>query len=383
MDNRKSKTDRIDDGILELRVSSTRVDELRFRMDPPLTLAGRSIQTREYVVLQITLENGMTGTAYVLTRGQPIGKAAEILAQKALGKNVAGLFSSDDRDRGTSPDQRSRALLDNCAWDLAGLVPQVPTWALLGQAQPHQPALLVAGYRRQGENNQEMARRLVGWRDRGYRSIKIAANLDDDGTTELLAQIRELASVDDLDLILDLGFAGRDVTQIIEAAQAWQPYGITWLEDPVNAAAAAEIAAMRTAVTLPVAAGDEASPAQLLDLLNHSAVDILRADTTTVGGLTGLVDIVDDAAVPVSLHIYPEIHRHAAFVMDSTSPIETFPAGDCFDFVDRFIHADDMKIDDGRFLRPESPGFGLHYRPEAVKDNIIRSSSFVLPNHKD
>lgn len=375
--NRGSAADSIDPAALDLRVTSTRVDELHFRMDPALRLAGKAVRSRDYVVLQITLENGATGTAYVLTRGQAIGVAAEKLAHQVLGGSLASLFVVGVGDLGTSPEGRAQALVDNCAWDLAGVVQQTPTWTLLGHSRPRQPGLLVAGYRRHQESDQAMARRLVGWRDKGYRSIKIAANPDDDGaTTKVLAHIREQASAEDLELVLDLGFAGRDVGQVVKAAQDWEPYDITWLEDPVSTSAAAETGAIRTLSPLPIAAGDEASPAELADLSKHDAVDVLRADSTTVGGLTGLIEIAESAAVPVSFHIYPEIHRHAAFVMQSASPIETFPPLDCFDFVDRFIRADDLDIDDGMFSAPQTPGLGLRYLPESAESSVVRSKSF-------
>lgn len=367
----------MDDATPRLRVTGTRVDELRFHMVPPLRLAGRSVETREYVVLQVTLEDGTTGTAYVLTRGQPIGPATEILAQRIIGRTLADLFSPAGPTRGREPDQRARAVLDTCAWDLAGQTNQVPTWQLMSdQASHHQDVLLVAGYRRHGETDAAMARRLVDWRDEGYRSIKIAADVEGDRTAGLLAEIRGLVPTDDLELVLDLGFAGRDVEQLVETVRTWEPFGITWVEDPFPVAATVDIAALGAAVPMPVAAGDEAPPDELGRLLEQSAVDVLRADATTVGGLSGLLDITAHASVPVSLHIYPEIHRHVAFAMGADSPVETFPIGDEFDFVDRFINAEEITPTGGRLRPPEAPGLGLRYRPEAVAKHVTRSTSF-------
>jgi L-alanine-DL-glutamate epimerase-like enolase superfamily enzyme len=367
---------RFDHGILELRVTSTQVDELRFQMAPPLRLAGRTVPTREYVVLRVTLETGVTGTGYVLTRGQRIGAAAEALAQQIVGFRLADLFGCDEQGGGKSAVQRARAVLDTCAWDLAGTLQEVPTWRLLGDARPHQPCLLVAGYRRHGETDDDMARRLAGWCDAGYRSVKIAADLHIAATAALLAEIRNVVPADELTLVLDLGFAGHDVEQLVEATRAWEPYQVTWVEDPVQVDAASDIAAIRAGAALPIAAGDEAAPGDLFGLLDQSAVDVLRADITTVGGLTGLGEVVARSDVPVSLHVYPEIHRHAAFVMATDSPIETFPPTDDFDFVDRFIHAEDATLVDGRFLPPSAPGLGMIYRPEAVRHNVTRSATF-------
>ncbi|OPX12925.1 enolase C-terminal domain-like protein [Mycobacterium sp. AT1] len=367
----------LDEGILDLRVTRTRVDQLRFDIDPPLHLAGRSIGSREYVVLEVTLETGATGTAYVLTRGQPIGAAASALAHQVLDSTLGQLFSPRGQLLGRSPDQRARAVLDNCAWDLAGLVQGVPTWRLLGASRTSQPVLLVAGYRRHGESDGLMARRLAGWREKGYRSVKIAADLRSDATTRLLAAIREIATADELELVVDLGFAGRDVSQVVDAARAWEPYGIAWVEDPLPVGAATDIAEMRAAAALPIAAGDEASQGELFGLLDADAVDVLRADSTTVGGLTGLSDVVTRATVPVALHVYPEIHRHAALVMNGVSPIETFPPDDPFDFVDRFVQCEDSALVDGGFLPPTTPGLGLRYRPESLSDNVVESTTFA------
>ncbi|MCV7229479.1 enolase C-terminal domain-like protein [Mycolicibacterium komossense] len=363
-----------DGGILDFRVTGTRVDELRFTMDPPLRLAGRSVPTRDYVVVQVTVESGVTGTAYVLTRGQPIRVAAEALAQDIIGARLGSLFTSDLRGRGTSAAARAQAVVDNCAWDLVGLLREIPTWQVLGDLPRVQPALLVAGYRRHGESSDDMARRLIAWRDQGFGSVKIAANLDDDETTKVLAAIRDLVSIDEFEIVLDLGFAGRDVARIVDAARQWAQYGVTWLEDPLPAAAAVDTAAIRTSSGLPIAAGDEASPDELAALLQTSAVDVLRADTTTVGGLSGLTEILAVSKVPVSLHIYPEIHRHAAVTMTGHSPVETFAPGDDFDFVDRFIGYQEPPIVDGRFAAPSTPGLGLAYRPDAVSSNIIHST---------
>lgn len=361
----------------DIRVASTRIDELRFKMDPPLALAGRTISTREYLVMQVTLENGIIGTGYVLTRGQHIGTAAGAVAQCVLGRNLTSLFSREEHSRGTSAEQRAYAVLDNCAWDLAGQLRQAPTWELLGSASSSQPALLVAGYRRDGESDQAMARRLVQWRDKGFRSVKIAASIHDDSTTRVLREIRDRASAEELGVVLDLGFAGRDVPEIADAIRSWQTYGVTWIEDPLPSDSSADMAALRASAPLPIAAGDEASPDELHRLLNRSAVDVLRADSTTVGGLSGLRDLAARANVPVSLHVYPETHRHAATVMHTESPVEMFPPQDEFDFVDRFIHYVEPAVIDGRFLIPTAPGLGAVYRPEGVARNVVRSASFT------
>ncbi len=363
-------------GDLDLRVSSTRVDELRFDIEPPLLLAGRPVLSREYVVFQVTLEDGSTGTAYVLTRGQSIASSAQSLGQSVIGRRLGDLFTLRSGGRDALPQRRAAALLDTCAWDLRGRLLRMPVWQLIGGPRPTQQALLVAGYRRRDETDTAMAQRLVGWRDRGYRLIKIAASTRAEETEGLLNAIRMLAPTDELELVLDLGFAGASVDALKEAAERWAPYGVRWIEDPFATSDADDIAALREVSPIAVAAGDEASSDELDALLGRRAVDVLRADSTTVGGPSGLLDLTA-AEIPLSLHIYPEIHRHLAFAAGRDCPVETFPPLDDYDFVDRFITAnDDMSVTDGSFITPAAPGFGVEYHASAVSDRIVSSMSF-------
>ncbi|NEW76476.1 enolase C-terminal domain-like protein [Streptomyces rhizosphaericus] len=366
---------RIDEGAFGLRVRSIVVDELRFPIEPPLTLAGRLVRTREYAVVQVTLADGTTGTSYVLTRGRPIAAEAVALAHRVVGAPLESMFAREDWAGGHAPDQRAAAVLDHCAWDLLGQAHQLPIWQLFGDARPSLPVLLVAGYRRAGEDDRAMARRLADRVSEGFDLIKIAADPQPDATTRLLSAIREVVGPEDLDLVLDLGFAGPDRAQMLDAVRDWKPFGVRWVEDPWPVTATADIAALRAAGAVPVAVGDEASPAELRGLLDHAAVDVLRADATTVGGLSGLHRILSDAPVPVSTHVYPETHRHLAFTAGDESPLEMFPSRDPFDFADRFVDTDDLTPVDGRLGAPRTPGLGLRYRAESVTRYRVRSTT--------
>lgn len=369
-------SDLVERDVFDLRVRTVRVDLLRFAIDPPLRLAGKAIPTREYVVLEVALSNGMTGTGYVLTRGQPIEEAARRLAAGLVGTRLENLFATRPADHGRDPLQRAQAVVDQCAWDLLGQAAGVPVTTLLGQVHDEQPVLLVAGYRRHGETDEAMAERLAGWHADGYRWLKIAADADPDDTAAVLRHLRRLAPADDLQVVVDVGFAGESTVRMAQAAREWEAYGLTWIEDPFPPASVESIAATRSHSPGLVAAGDEATPTELAHIVAAGAVDVLRADCTTTGGLTGLGRLAAASTLPVSCHVYPEIHRHLAFALTGTSPVESFPPRDPFDFVDRFIEPSDWNPRDGRVAAPAEPGLGITYRPDRLTSQLVRSRTY-------
>ena len=85
-----------------------------------------------------------------------------------------------------------------------------------------------------------------------------------------------------------------------------------WIEDLVPPGDAALVADCRRAASTPVAMGDEQGGSYHPQaLLGHRAVDVLRIDLTTNGGVTGMSVVLDQArraGVAVAPHMYPHLH---------------------------------------------------------------------------
>lgn len=353
-------------------ITRARVHELRYGISPPLRLPAGAVPAREYVVLELGLAEGTIGTAYVLTRGAPIYDAAHSLAASLVGRPLGDAIAGSAAGRGTSPPQRARSLADICAWDLLGKTAGVPTWQLLSTRATPRPALAVAGYQRAGESPERFGDRLHGLSDNGIAAVKIAAGADDAETAELLAAVR--AREPTLDLVVDMGFAAHSVGAAHESIRGWRLYDLAWVEDPFPPHETAAIAAVRASgAGALIGAGDEAPPSSLYAMLEQDAVDLIRMDVTTTGGLTGLLELVHAADRRVSLHIYPEVHRHVATAFPAVEEVELFLPADPFDFVDRFIRADGLNIDQaGDVAVPRTPGLGLSFDRERAVANITR-----------
>jgi L-alanine-DL-glutamate epimerase-like enolase superfamily enzyme len=139
-------------------------------------------------------------------------------------------------------------------------------------------------------------------------------------------------------------------------------------------------ASLRRAAPVPVGAGDEALPLEILGLIAADAVDVLRLDVTTVGGITGFAALRARIGAPdrgISTHVYPEIHQHLALAWPDVRVIETFARGGLFDSADRFVSHSSLRYENGVVTPPEGHGLGLEIDWDVVARHADRH--FRLP----
>lgn len=347
--------------------------EIEFPLEPPLWLAGRAIRARRYIVLELTLDDGATGSAYALTRGGPLFEAVRVAADELTSSHQSAALAL--LASGATPlAERVRSLVDICAWDLIGQIAGEPVWRLLATTASPQPALVVAGYRRPGETDLDIAERLRGLAARGMSVFKLPSEADPEATRRLVDTIRSVCGPQ-VELIIDLESELSSVEAAVAMDAAVRGARPLWLEDPFTPSAAAETRQAREGLMLKLAAGDEGSSADLTALLEAGAVDVLRADATTAGGVTGLTAIARTANRPMSYHVYPEVHRHLAMAFGAAGGIELFLPDDPFDAAARFIEADGLEIDrDGTIAPPTSAGLGMRVRADEVRTWVTRTA---------
>lgn len=166
-----------------------------------------------------------------------------------------------------------------------------------------------------------------------------------------------------------------DAAPAIEIARALEPYGISWLEDPVRADLPSALAAVRGATSIPVAAGETVTGARGFQaLLDAGSIDVATVDIQWTGGLTEalrVAHVCETAGVPIAPHdctgpvtLGTSLHlvtatRNAlvqetarAFLRSWYPPIvEGLPA-----------------VVDGTLTAGSEPGHGVRLRPSFVAD---------------
>lgn len=328
------------------------------------------------MILRLTSSDGHQGVAYCLGRDAAFAGAVEAVAADLLGRG-----EPDARSHGAArigerrlraAELRVRSLADICLWDIRGRRAGKPVWKLLapGSVAAPAPVLVVEGYAIPGEDDVAFAARMAARVATGASALKLRNLPGIEATARRLAVTREAIGWD-VELVVDAGWGWgeADIDVAIRAARLWAPYRLAWLEDPFPAGQAGLTAALRAASPVPIGAGDEFDPVAIADLLAHDAVDILRVDATTVGGLSGFTAIREAVGgrMQISPHVGAETHQHCAVTGERAWPVELFASDRQFDAACAFVSdASLVWIGGDAIAPPARPGLGLEIDWQSV-----------------
>lgn len=335
----------------------------------PVHFGALTYTTRDYTVVRLQDRDGAEGVAWGMTRGAPLTPAVHAMAPLVEGSDPDLTEATWQRlyaasipygQRGIS--MRALSLLDVALWDLRARRAGLPLWRLLGGARGSVPVSVGGGYYREQREPDDIAAELRGYVERGIDHIKVPGG----GWTpreegRWIERVREAVG-DDVELAVDAHWSWQDVQSARAVLATWEGARLAWVEDPLWPEAAAAHAALRRATTIPLAVGDEQSGRWAYqNLLLSEAADIWRVDVTTVGGFTEARRIAALAAtwgIPVSTHVYPEVHVHLAAAEPGVLAVEyTDPDAD-IDLCHRFLDPVAAPTD-GHLDAPMGPGLGV------------------------
>lgn len=353
---------------------------MRIPLAHELHLGPMVILEREYVVVRVTTTDGNSGCAYALSRGAPVDIAVtDLVGPRILGLDPESISEAWERWEGafvslgmTGILARAVSLVDIALWDIRATARGEPLWRLLGSARTESDVMIVEGYPRLGESAEEFAERLGSRSDAGFSWIKIANIPDLEDMTDRLQATRDRCP--DANLVIDIAWAWRYRSIAIHAARRWADFELRWIEDPVPADQVEIMGDLRRMAPARVGAGDEVSDLfHIGALIESDAIDVLRLDALTIGGITGFLrarKLAQAAGLPVSPHIYPEVHRHLAFAFEDVGPVETYGTSGEFDRTVEFVAVDEAPVASA----PNQAGVGIQIDWPAVEIAAIRRS---------
>lgn len=366
-------------------------------LSEPLHLGDIEVSSREFAFLRIESGGGDSGVAYAMTRGAPVVDVlADLVWPNVVGKDALNISSIRDcLDRAlvthgrAGTVQRAVSLVDIALWDLKGKLTELPVWKLLGGgAERTAPLMVVADYCRSGEAPDRYADRVAAYLADGYEAVKLYPAANAIKTREQIVAVRRAfdrqADRPDPKLVLDVAWMWRSLRTAVDDISRWEDLDLAWVEDPLPADMVRVIGELSKRVETPIAAGDELSvPALAFQLLDEGAVDILRVDATTLGGISTSADLLRTAAsrmIPVSTHIYPEIHRHLSLAFpDVVLMLERFPPQAATWGADQFLATTTGVLPDRQLsglAAPDAPGLDLEidWKLVRAKSKHFRSS---------
>jgi L-alanine-DL-glutamate epimerase-like enolase superfamily enzyme len=216
--------------------------------------------------------------------------------------------------------------VDVALWDLKARLLGVPLVKALGMVREGIPAYGSGGFTNYADDR--LQAQLRRWAEQGMRSVKIkvGAHADQD-----LARAR--AARDAIgprpELFVDANGA-YEAKQALRLADGFAELGVTWFEEPVSSDDLDGLHLLRRRMPpgVRVAAGEYGdTPFYFRRMLAANAVDVLQADATRCGGITGFLHaaaIAHAFEVPLSAHTAPALHATAASAAIGAINLEYF-----------------------------------------------------------
>lgn len=216
--------------------------------------------------------------------------------------------------------------VDNALWDLKAKLLAVPLLKLLGAARNAIRIYGSGGFTSYG--NAQLKRQLSGWVEQGIGMVKmkigrVPAN-DPERVRAARAAIGKHAQ-----LFVDANGAYAR-KQALHLAEEFAECNVRWFEEPVSSddLAGLRLLRNRAPACMDIAAGEYGyDGGYFRRMLAAGAVDVLQADATRCGGITGYLHaaaLCEAFEVPLSAHCAPTLHMHVACATRATRHIEYF-----------------------------------------------------------
>lgn len=355
-------------------IVAVKVATLQAALPVPVVFGNWVMRHREFAICGVVAGDGSVGVSFCYTRDGPIQALVErLIAPHYVGgdpSDPAALFDgaawSNNAVLASGIGHRAVSLVDVATWDLAAKLRGETIEAMFGGAPRAHPATAIVGYPPTMDLG-ELRAQVAGLLDEGWRRFKLPIAPTHEATLERLATVRGFG--DELWLGLDANWIFKRTEDAIAYIRTLEPFGLGWVEDIMPPGHAQDIAAVRRAVGVPIGMGDEQGGAYHPEaLVMADAVDVVRVDASTNGGVTGLRRVLAELGERrFTTHMFPHVHSRLFSGLGIEGvPIEWGILGNGVDQVsDTFSRP--IVVDGLMQPLPPDPGFGMRIDPEWLR----------------
>jgi len=366
-----------------MKITKVEVHHLQKQLSSTMQISRGGFTVRNHIIVKVFTDAGITGL------GEGVGNAEYIkaLLNGPIGKMAIGLNPLDI-------DEIRRELIDNqvyfermgssiCAasaieiacWDILGKFKNVPVHELLGGLK--QKKLEAYASDVYWENDiDKMLDRVRAIEEMGISTIK--AHIGYKKPVEDLKRVKAIRDEigEENKMIIDLN-CGYNYTETLEAISLWEPYGLTWLEEPINPNLYCEMGQIKSSSVIPIAAGEnEFLEHGFKTLFDNNAVDIAMPDIARAGGIQETMNICKLAKeynIEVSPHNYSSGVLLAATMqlMAATDNCTLLEFDASMNAVYHEFFIEPLIIENGSILVQKLPGLGVELTDEMIDKYAI------------
>ncbi|HEY8476096.1 MAG TPA: mandelate racemase/muconate lactonizing enzyme family protein [Chloroflexota bacterium] len=371
-----------------MKIVDVRSVTCRVPVERPTAISTRKIGGREYVVVWIDTDAGVTGVGYTYA-GTVGGRATEALVVDALRPLLLGEDPTHVERHWAAMYQetllagrrgaaiRAISAVDIALWDLLGKLAGLPLYRVLGARADEVPAYASGGYYRDGDPVENVRQEMAFYKRLGFTDFKMKVG----GAPFEVDVARVRAARETIGpsgrLALDANNAWKRPDEALRFARAVEGYDIWWLEEPLSPEDVVGHAELARTLDMAVATGEiHATRWDFRELIERGAADILQPDAGVLGGVSEWMKVAHAAAtfnLPVAPHWHANIHVHLVAAVANGLTVEYFvPEEDIYNF-ERLVTAETrLRPREGRLPLSDRPGLGIELDEAAVARFQVR-----------
>jgi L-alanine-DL-glutamate epimerase-like enolase superfamily enzyme len=216
--------------------------------------------------------------------------------------------------------------VDCALWDLKARLLGIPLVVLLGQVHAGVPVYGSGGFT--SYTDQRLAAQLSRWVREGIPRVKMKVGRDAAADVRRVRVAREaIGSAAELYVDANGAYTRK---QALAQAEKFADCDVSWFEEPVSSDDLEGLRLLRNRAPagMKIAAGEYGYDSfYFRRMLTAGAVDVLQADITRCGGVTGFLAVAalcQAHNVPLSAHTAPVLHAHAACAAAPCANLEYF-----------------------------------------------------------
>ena len=216
--------------------------------------------------------------------------------------------------------------VDVALWDLKARLLNVPLVNLLGAVRESVPIYGSGGFT--SYSNGQLRDQLSGWVEQGISRVKMKIGREAKADLRRVGAARE-AIGRDAELFVDANGA-YSRKQALAQAEKFADVGVSWFEEPVSSDDLEGLRLLRdhAPAGMDIAAGEYGYDSWYFRrMVEAGAVDVLQADATRCGGITGFLQasaLCEAHHLPLSAHTAPTIHTHLGCATTPLRHLEYF-----------------------------------------------------------
>jgi len=216
--------------------------------------------------------------------------------------------------------------VDIALWDLKARMLNLPLSTLLGAVRESVPIYGSGGFT--SYSDEQLQGQLAGWVEHGITRVKMKIGRDAAADVRRVG-IARAAIGPTVELFVDANGA-YSRKQALQQAEKFADMNVSWFEEPVSSddLAGLRLVRDRGPAGMDIAAGEYGYDADYFRrMLAAGAVDVLQADATRCGGITGFLQVAalcEAHHVPLSAHTAPSVHTHLGCAVTPLRHLEYF-----------------------------------------------------------